>query len=99
MEKRAGVETQATSRPLVTASLPVPVPQVLVQLMPVVHGHLAEGFANVLRGGERVGHAHRSLGVHVDEPHLHGRHRVEELAVRSAPERSAFRHQRNFPEG
>ena len=38
----------------------------------VVHGHAAERLADVIRGGERVRHAVRALGVDVDEPHVGG---------------------------
>ena len=38
----------------------------------VVHRHAAEGLANVLGSGDRIGVAVRALGVDVDEAHLHG---------------------------
>ena len=47
----------------------------------VVHGHAAERLADVLRGGEGVGIAVRSLWVHVDEAHLNRGQRVVELSV------------------
>ncbi len=47
----------------------------------VVHGHAAEGLADVACRAQRVGLAVGALGVHVDEPHLHGGKRVLKLAV------------------
>ena len=47
----------------------------------VVHGHAAEGLANVPRGGERVGRAVRALRIHVDEAHLNGCQRTPQLAL------------------
>ena len=47
----------------------------------VVHRHPAERLADVARGGQRVRVAVRTLGVHVDEAHLHGPQRAAELAV------------------
>jgi hypothetical protein len=46
----------------------------------VVHRHARERFANVGRGGQRVGVAVRSLGIDVDQPHLHRPERVREVA-------------------
>jgi hypothetical protein len=47
----------------------------------VVHGHAAEGLADVLGRRERIGVAVRALRVHVDEAHLHGGERVLQLAL------------------
>ena len=44
----------------------------------VVHGHAAEGFADVVRGLDGIGIAVWAFGVHVDEAHLHGGERVFE---------------------
>ena len=46
----------------------------------VVHGHAAEGVANVLGGEHRVGPAVGAFGVDVDQAHLHGGERVLEIA-------------------
>ncbi|MEZ4249493.1 MAG: hypothetical protein R3B99_14790 [Polyangiales bacterium] len=47
----------------------------------VVHRHAREGLAHVASRLHRIGLAVRTLGVHVDEAHLHGAERVGELAV------------------
>ena len=47
----------------------------------IVHGHAPEGLADVASRGQGVGIAVGSLGVHVDESHLHRAERVVELAV------------------
>ena len=46
----------------------------------VVHRHAAEGLADVVRRGDRVGIAVGAFGVDVDEAHLHGGERVLEVA-------------------
>ena len=38
----------------------------------IVHRHAGEGFADIVRRGKGIGIAVRSLGIHIDEPHLHG---------------------------
>ena len=47
----------------------------------VVHSHAPEGLADVAGRGERVRIAVGTLRVDVDQPHLHGRERLLELAV------------------
>ena len=47
----------------------------------VVHGHAAERFADVARGGHGIRLAVGTFRIHVDEPHLHGRERVREIAL------------------
>ena len=47
----------------------------------VVHGHPAEGLADVVRGGDRVGLAVGALGVDVDQAHLDRAQRRRELAL------------------
>ncbi len=47
----------------------------------VVHRHAGKRFANVLGGGEGIGFAVGPLGIHVDQPHLHGAERSGEFAV------------------
>ena len=47
----------------------------------VVHGHALERLANVARRGERIRHAVRPFGIHVDESHLHGGQRILEFAI------------------
>ena len=47
----------------------------------VIHCHPGEGLPDIPRGGNRVGVAIGSFGVHIDESHLHGGKRVLELAV------------------
>ncbi len=47
----------------------------------VVHAHALEGFADVLRGSDRIGLALRAFGIHVDQAHLHGRERIGEIAI------------------
>src|SRR5581483_1016889 len=56
----------------------------------VIHGHPAEGFADVESGGERIGIALGAFGVHIDEAHLNGAEGIIELsrllvAVAGAP--------------
>ena len=46
----------------------------------VVHGHAAEGVADVVRGLDRIGIAVGTFGVHVDEAHLHRGERILEVA-------------------
>ncbi len=46
----------------------------------VVHGHAAEGVADILRRGERIGIAVGTFGVDVDETHLHRGERILEVA-------------------
>ena len=47
----------------------------------VVHGHAGERLADVAGRGDRVGLAVRTLGIDVNEAHLHGGERVFEFAV------------------
>ena len=47
----------------------------------VIHSHACEGFADVARGGDRIGFAVRTFGVHIDESHLHGGEWVIQFAV------------------
>ena len=47
----------------------------------VVHRHAAEGFADVPRGGQRIGVPVRTFGVHIDQAHLHRRQRLLQLPV------------------
>mmetsp|Transcript_118291 Transcript_118291/g.166287 ORF Transcript_118291/g.166287 Transcript_118291/m.166287 type:complete len:641 (-) Transcript_118291:267-2189(-) len=47
----------------------------------VVHRHSGEGLADVLGRGQRIRIAVRTLGVHVDQAHLHRGQRVLEVAV------------------
>ena len=47
----------------------------------VVHRHAGEGFTDVPGGRERVGLRVRSLRVHVDQTHLHGRQRIGQFPV------------------
>ena len=47
----------------------------------VVHGHAAEGLADVLRCQQRIGVAVGAFGVHVDKAHLHGGKRLLQLAI------------------
>ena len=47
----------------------------------VVHRHAGEGFTDVACRRERIRVAVGTLGVHVNEPHLHGSERVFQLAV------------------
>ena len=49
----------------------------------IVHGHAAEGVADVARGRQWVRLAVRALRVHVDKAHLHGAQRTLQLAVAS----------------
>ncbi len=51
----------------------------------VVHRHPAERLPDVAGRLQRVGLAVRTLGVYVDEAHLHGAERVGELAVAAVP--------------
>src|SRR6185503_19728513 len=37
----------------------------------VVHGHTAEGFANILGGRERIRFAVRTLRIYIDQTHLY----------------------------
>src|SRR5262249_26932638 len=46
----------------------------------VVHGHPRKRLTNVDSCGQRVRVAVRSLGVHVDQTHLHGAERVRKVA-------------------
>src|SRR5262245_57822634 len=41
----------------------------------VIHGHAAEGFANVLGGSKGIRIGVRSLGIHVNQAHLHSAQR------------------------
>ncbi|RMQ32055.1 Type II secretion system protein C [Pseudomonas syringae pv. actinidiae] len=45
----------------------------------VIHGHAAEGFADIPRRSDRVRHAFRAFRVHVDQAHLHGGQRVFQI--------------------
>ena len=47
----------------------------------VIHGHAAEGLADVARCGEGVGDTIRPLRIHVDQAHLHGRKRLIEITL------------------
>ena len=47
----------------------------------VIHGHAAEGFADVAGGGERVGTAVGTFRVDVDEAHLDSGERVVEITL------------------
>ncbi len=47
----------------------------------VVHGHAAEGLADIARGGDWVGLAIGAFRVHVDEAHLHGGERMVKIAL------------------
>ena len=47
----------------------------------VVHGHAAEGLADVAGGGEWIGVAVGSLRIHIDEAHLHGGEWVFQFAL------------------
>ncbi len=47
----------------------------------VVHRHAAKGLADVLRRGERAGHAVGAFRIDVDETHLHRCERIGELTV------------------
>src|SRR5206468_171108 len=47
----------------------------------VIHRHAAERFANVPRGGERIGFAVGSFRIDVDEAHLHGAEWIFEFPV------------------
>src|SRR5215470_7209351 len=47
----------------------------------VVHGHTAEGLADVTGCRERIGVAVRAFGIHVDQAHLHGSERTLQIAV------------------
>ena len=51
----------------------------------VVHGHPGECLADVVGGGLRIGLAVGSLGIHVDQSHLHGGKRLVELSVAGVP--------------
>ena len=42
----------------------------------IVHRHARKGFAHLLGGFQRVGFAVHTLGVHIDQAHLHSRQRV-----------------------
>ena len=48
----------------------------------VVHGHAAKALADLLRRGQRVRHAGRAFGVHVDQAHLRGAHAFAQVALR-----------------
>jgi len=47
----------------------------------IVHSHARKGFAHVTAGGDRIGIAVRAFGVHIDQPHLHGRQRIFKIAL------------------
>ena len=47
----------------------------------VVHGHAGEGLANVARRRHGVGVSIRTLGIHINEAHLHGGERVFEFTI------------------
>ena len=47
----------------------------------VIHRHPGESLADIARCGQGVGVAVGSLGIHIDEAHLHGGERVLQLAV------------------
>src|SRR5262249_21884494 len=47
----------------------------------VVHRHAAEGLADVPGGGDRIRLAVRSLGIDVDQAHLHGAKRALEITI------------------
>ncbi|OQB54137.1 MAG: hypothetical protein BWX99_02223 [Deltaproteobacteria bacterium ADurb.Bin151] len=47
----------------------------------VIHGHTRKGFANVTAGGDRVGITVRTLGIHVNQSHLHGRQGIFKIAL------------------
>ena len=47
----------------------------------VIHRHSAEGFANVFGGSQSARIAVGTLGVDVDQTHLHGAQRIVEIAV------------------
>ena len=46
----------------------------------VVHGHTAEGFADVATGGDGVRHAVGAFGIHINQAHLHGGERIFQIA-------------------
>eukprot|EP01084_Bolivina_argentea_P127496 225470_1 len=50
----------------------------------VVHGHATEGIPDVLGTARRVRHAHRSLGIEVDQAHGRGAQRRRASAVHGA---------------
>src|ERR1700722_11153095 len=47
----------------------------------IVHRHAPEGLADVAGGGHGVRFAVRTLGIHINETHLHGGLRIGELAL------------------
>ena len=47
----------------------------------VVHGHAAEGLANVACRSDRIGLAVGAFRVYIDETHLHGGERIVEIAL------------------
>ena len=47
----------------------------------VIHCHAGKGFADVAARSDRIGHTVRTLGVHIDQAHLHGGQRGFQLAV------------------
>src|SRR5690606_28645749 len=46
----------------------------------VVHRHPRKGFADIASGSHRIGLAVRSLGIYIDQAHLHGCERIVEFA-------------------
>src|SRR5690606_41137241 len=55
----------------------------------VVHGHAAEGVANIAGGSDGIGVAVGAFRIDVDQAHLHGRERVFEIAVTRSEEHTS----------